>query len=224
MDRYQPTDLSRKKPSQDRARQTIETILEATAQILAEEGSARLTTNYLARKAGFSVGTIYQYFPNREAIILALIERQRQDVGRRVLAVLVSGREGSAESRIRQIVGVLHEAFNVHRRPERRLIEALLRLAAAHGIPTPPDAVARAIFQIWTEGEGRGQRPMNDSEAFVLTHAMFEVLRQATLSASPLLGSVEFEDAMIRLVLGFLRTGEREDVGPDTESPPTNAA
>lgn len=201
----QSPDLARKSPSQARAKRTIETILEATAQILAEEGSERLTTNYLARKAGFSVGTIYQYFPNREAIVLALIERQRGEVARRVQAVLAQGEGQSAEARIRNIIGALHQAFNVHRMPERRLIQALLRLAAAQGLPTPPDTVALAIHAIWTEEIETA--PPSQSEVFVLTQAVFETLRQATLQGSPLLGTAAFEEALVRMVFGFLREG-----------------
>lgn len=202
----QVPDLARKTPSQARARRTIETILEATAQILAEEGSERLTTNYLARRAGFSVGTIYQYFPNREAIILALIERQRGEVERRVQVVLAEGTEDSAEARIGRIIGALHQAFNVHRMPERRLIQSLLRLAAAQGLPNPPNTVALAIHAIWAEAHCGG-RPPSESEVFVLTQAVFETLRQATLQGSPLLGTAEFEAAILRLVLGFLCDG-----------------
>lgn len=206
MSNPQAPELARKTPSQARAKRTIETILEATAQILAEEGSERLTTNYLARKAGFSVGTIYQYFPNREAIVLALIEQQRGEVERRVLAVLVEGAGDSAEARIGRIIGALHQAFNVHRMPERRLIQSLLRLAAAQGLPNPPDTVALAIHAIWAEAHGGG-RPPSEGEVFVLTQAIFETLRQATLQSSPLLGTAQFEAALLRLVLGFLRDG-----------------
>ncbi len=207
MSEGQTPELARKNPSQARAKRTIETILEATAQILAEEGSERLTTNYLARKAGFSVGTIYQYFPNREAIILALIERQRGEIERRVQVVLAERADGSAEARIGCIIGALHQAFNVHRMPERRLIQSLLRLAAAQGLPNPPDTVARAIHAIWVEAGDDRARPPSESEVFVLTQAVFETLRQATLQGSPLLGTAEFEAAILRLVLGFLRGG-----------------
>lgn len=210
----QAPDLARKSPSQARARRTIETILQATAQILTEEGSERLTTNYLARKAGFSVGTIYQYFPNREAIVLALIERQRGEVERRVQAVLAEGAGQGAEARIRSIIGVLHQAFNVHRMPERRMIQSLLRLAAAQGLPSPPDTVARAIHAIWAETADAEVRQLSESEVFVLTQAVFETLRQATLQGSSLLGTVELEEAIVRLVLGFLRQGAaRESAG-----------
>lgn len=200
----QPIDLTRRLPAQSRARQTVETILEATAQILVEEGSERLTTNHLARKAGFSIGTIYQYFPNREAIVLALIERQREQVKRRVEAVLESGRHGTAEEKIRRIVRVLHESFSLHRMPERRLAQALIRLAAAQGLPTPPNIAAQAIVKVWMEEQGSEARPLSESETFVLNRSVIEVLRQATLQGSPLLGTAEFEEALVRLILGFL--------------------
>lgn len=57
----------RKLPTQDRAHATIEAIFQATAQIVETEGEARLTTNKVAQKAGFSIGTLYQYFPGKEA-------------------------------------------------------------------------------------------------------------------------------------------------------------
>jgi len=70
------TNLSaRKKPSQNRSQKTVRRILDAARQILRETGgtgSSRITTNHIARKAGVSVGSLYQYFPNTEAILFEL--------------------------------------------------------------------------------------------------------------------------------------------------------
>jgi len=65
----------RRKPSQERARVTVEAILEAAAQVFARHGYAAGTTNRIAERAGVSIGTLYQYFPNKDAILVALIER-----------------------------------------------------------------------------------------------------------------------------------------------------
>jgi AcrR family transcriptional regulator len=54
----------------------IATIYEAAAQILQREGEANFTTNRIAERAGFSIGTVYQYFPNKDAILLAIAERE----------------------------------------------------------------------------------------------------------------------------------------------------
>ncbi len=66
----------RKRPRQRRAQATFEAIIEASARILVELGPERLTTNAIATRAGVSVGSLYQYFPNRDAIVRALLERE----------------------------------------------------------------------------------------------------------------------------------------------------
>lgn len=65
----------RRKPRQERARVTVEAILEATAQLLVADGMAQLSTNKIAKRAGVSVGTLYQYFPDKETIVEELGKR-----------------------------------------------------------------------------------------------------------------------------------------------------
>jgi AcrR family transcriptional regulator len=65
----------RKAPRQVRSGETFEAILAAAAHILASEGAQRFTTNRVAKRAGVSIGSLYQYFPNKQAIARALVER-----------------------------------------------------------------------------------------------------------------------------------------------------
>ncbi|WP_082079409.1 TetR/AcrR family transcriptional regulator [Cupriavidus basilensis] len=67
----------RKIPQQSRAEQTVATILEAAARILETQGLQALNTNLVAQRAGVSVGSLYQYFPGKDALIVALIQRER---------------------------------------------------------------------------------------------------------------------------------------------------
>jgi AcrR family transcriptional regulator len=66
----------RKAPRQSRSGATFGAIVEAAARILAERGPRALTTNQIARRAGVSVGSLYQYFPNKLAVVRALLERE----------------------------------------------------------------------------------------------------------------------------------------------------
>lgn len=66
----------RKEPEQERSRALVEAIVEATARVLVHEGIDALTTNRVAQVAGVSVGSLYQYFPGKEAMLAALIERE----------------------------------------------------------------------------------------------------------------------------------------------------
>ncbi len=65
----------RKKPAQPRSINTCEAILEASAQVFTGLGYVRTTTNRIAERAGVSIGSLYQYFPNKDAILVALLER-----------------------------------------------------------------------------------------------------------------------------------------------------
>ena len=72
----QRTRLSpRKKPAQARARETVEVILTAAAQVFSDLGYGKATTNHIARRAGVSIGSLYQYFPNKDAVLYSLLER-----------------------------------------------------------------------------------------------------------------------------------------------------
>src|SRR5262249_61214728 len=72
----QRVDFVRRTPRQERAQDTVQVIFEATARILQREGRAALNTNYIAECAGVSVGTLYQYFPNKEAILVAMARNE----------------------------------------------------------------------------------------------------------------------------------------------------
>ncbi|MFV3126397.1 TetR/AcrR family transcriptional regulator [Niveispirillum sp. KHB5.9] len=70
----------RKVPVQERSKESIRRLLEATHRLLKRDGPKGVTTPNIARESGISVGSIYQYFPNKEAIILALYELKLADI------------------------------------------------------------------------------------------------------------------------------------------------
>jgi AcrR family transcriptional regulator len=69
------TSSPRKSPSQERSRQTVERILNAATRIFHEQGYAGTTTNDIADEADLSIGSLYQYFPNKDALLAALTKR-----------------------------------------------------------------------------------------------------------------------------------------------------
>jgi AcrR family transcriptional regulator len=80
--RLSPEIISRKEPKQARSAVLVASILEAAVQVLAKEGAHRFTTARVAEKAGVSVGSVYQYFPNKAAILFRLqSDEWRQTAG-----------------------------------------------------------------------------------------------------------------------------------------------
>ena len=97
--RRKATELDlRRTPLQARGQATFERILDATARLLDEVGTEGISTNLIAKAAGVNVATLYQYFPNKQAVLLALFQRQsdqRIDIG----ASMVEGIGGSRDWR-----------------------------------------------------------------------------------------------------------------------------
>ena len=81
----------RKLPRQSRSASTVQVIVEAAARLLEREGASGFTTNSVAEIAGVSIGSLYQYFPNKDAIIRALIEREAKLVAANARAALAAG-------------------------------------------------------------------------------------------------------------------------------------
>ncbi|EPN9528970.1 TetR/AcrR family transcriptional regulator [Cronobacter malonaticus] len=80
MHAIQPPLPPRKAPRQARSRALVEAIVEATARIFEREGAAACTTNAVAETAGVSIGSLYQYFPNRHALTAALVAREHESL------------------------------------------------------------------------------------------------------------------------------------------------
>jgi AcrR family transcriptional regulator len=87
-DRRKPQISSRKQPKQARSAGLVATILEAAVQVLAKEGAQRFTTTRVAEKAGVSVGSLYQYFPNKAAILFRLQRDEWQQTTELLRSVL----------------------------------------------------------------------------------------------------------------------------------------
>ncbi|MFC5863734.1 TetR/AcrR family transcriptional regulator [Acidicapsa dinghuensis] len=91
----QPALHPRKTPIQARSTVTVDAILEATIQVLLTLGKERLTTTAVAHRAGVSVGTLYQYFPNKRALLQACLKRHMNEIGESVLRACEQHRNAS---------------------------------------------------------------------------------------------------------------------------------
>ncbi|MBP0597498.1 TetR/AcrR family transcriptional regulator [Herbaspirillum sp. LeCh32-8] len=197
----------RKQPVQDRAQRTIETIFDATAQIVDEQGEAQLTTNKIAERAGFSIGTLYQYFPTKEAILLALIHRGRRKVMDEMQAALAKAvaQGATPEEIIRQRIRMLIESFGAGGAFKRSMIRLAWRMDHHENIMQAMREGAENIAIALAQVESPGLRAPDAAGVFVLTRAVMGVIRSASLEESPLLGTRRFEDELVRLAWGMLR-------------------
>jgi AcrR family transcriptional regulator len=194
-----PVSTMRKEPRQARSRATTDAILDAAAHILGERGWAGLTTNGVAEVAGVSIGSLYQYFPNKLALIEAVRRRHFDDV----LAVLRAAADEKI-SRQRRIAALVDGMITIHS-----------RYPAAHRVlleESPRGADSRETYDVFETACRKGYEALfrvNSRRATdvrvgaqvlagAVAGAVHEAARQGTL-ASPMLRA-----ELINLVVLFL--------------------
>src|SRR5215469_2133597 len=102
----------RRHPKQRRARQTVEAVLDAVIRILKREGIRAITTNRIAEVAGVSIGSVYQYFPDKQAIFVALHRRHIDEIDRMVERTLVDHAASSLDDLMRAMIEAMLDAHS----------------------------------------------------------------------------------------------------------------
>jgi AcrR family transcriptional regulator len=126
----------RKSASQKRSRLTVAALLEATARILVKEGFDKASTNRIAEVAGVSVGSLYQYFPSKEALVAALIDRHNQEVMQAVQGELAEAVSLPLEQAVRKLVAVAVKAHRIDPKLHRVLAEQIPRVGKLEKVET----------------------------------------------------------------------------------------
>ncbi len=139
----------RKRPRQARAAATVDAIFEATLQVLLTDGPHRLTTTRVAARAGVSVGTMYQYFPHKQALFYALNERYLDDLAETVQRACEARHGASIEDMVEALVATYWDAKT--RRPgvARALYRSVVELdneALIEAFGRRVDAATAAMF------------------------------------------------------------------------------
>lgn len=153
----------RKKPTQARAQRTVEWILESAAQIFRAEGFGA-TTNRIAARAGVSIGTLYEYFPNKEALLFTLAERHVIEAERGIATALSS--DASTPELLRALQAAIltshrypSQALKFVHAPElkarvaalRQRVLAVLEVRAFAAGDSEPRVHARVVFGLVAE-------------------------------------------------------------------------
>jgi AcrR family transcriptional regulator len=195
----------RRQPKQRRACQTVDAILEAVIRILKREGVDALTTNRIAEVAGVSIGSVYQYFPDKRAILVALHQRHIEEIDRMVETILVKHAASSLDELMRAMIGAMIDAHTT----DPKLYEVMLT-EVPHRAGGMQDFAVRLYraFLLAISSRAREVKKGRDLEkvVFVVTH-MIEALSHGAVLRRP--RGLSLEDAkaeIIRAVLAYLHS------------------
>ena len=203
-----PLTKPRKNASQDRSRATVDALVEATARILVKEGYDKASTNRIAEAAGVSVGSLYQYFPSKEALVVAVIDRHNQDIMHVVRHTLTEVASLPTEQAIRSLVAVAIEAHRIDPKLHRVLAEQIPRTGRFEHAEAF-NREAYSLFRSYLENHRDELRVVDlDMATFVCANAIEAVAHTAVLHHPEMLTDeavAKLVDETTRLIVGYLK-------------------
>ncbi len=209
-----------RKPQQERSRVTVDAILEAAAQVMREHGADALSTGAVAKRAGVSIGTLYQYFADKEAILDAIADNADAVFAAHLAAAMPRIMSAPIPEAIRL---ALEATFEV-RRKDPALVREVLRLwsrVSADKLQRVPPSINVAVTAALHARKDELGLDDPDRAAFVLITAIHAVLVSRAVDDN--FDVERVEDDVIRLALGFLRPSEpqteKKRTAPTASSP-----
>jgi AcrR family transcriptional regulator len=192
----------RRKPSQRRSQVTVAAILDAAARVFEERGFDAGTTNRVAEKAGVSIGSLYEYFPNKDALLVAVVERELERERSTLLAILAPA--ASERGLAAQLFAFVETLVELHaRRPAlHQILEQADHPPAAHAcVLRFEESLAHALAESL-----RGARPSlrdADTAAHLIVQTSESLAHRFVLRGIHDLDRAEFVRELTRLLLGY---------------------
>jgi AcrR family transcriptional regulator len=194
---------TRRAPKQGRSKALVDALLEAAARILVRDGWGALTTNRVAAEAGVSVGSLYQYYPHKDAIVAALVERLGDDMLCSLLHVGHGLRGRSVEEAVVTIVRAALEATRRDAALHRALARELPHLGALEVYERMNRRLADVLAE-WIAAEPRLAVEDPSLTAFAIVTTLDALTDQALFFRPELLDSARFTVLLERVVASLL--------------------
>jgi AcrR family transcriptional regulator len=196
----------RKLPRQPRAKATVDAIVEATTQVLLKEGYDRFTTARAAERAGVSIGSLYQYFPNKAALASAVIDRCCENFLVAFERALAAGpRRVTLAECVRAIVDVTLVSHRLAPDLHRIVLDLTPHLDVAERTATFSQAAAQAIEVMLRKHADEIAPDIDIVAAATVIETLLEALAHRALSAHPVcLGNDLLARETTRLINSYL--------------------
>jgi len=198
----------RKRPTQARSRDTVTTILNATTRILVKHGFDGLTTNAVAHAAGVSIGSLYQYFPNKEALVAALIEQHIEDMNAAITAELARVATLPIAAAARAVIELTFRAHAIDPELHRVLTEQVPRIGRLAKLRQMDEISHRMVVAMLVAR--KAELSIRDPElaAFVLECTIESIVHRAALLYPERLRDPRLVDEATLVVTRYLGVAE----------------
>jgi AcrR family transcriptional regulator len=199
-----PRTTPRKKPRQQRSQDTVDCILDATARVLCSTGYDKASTNRVAMAAGVSVGSLYQYFPSKEALVAALVDRHVAQMTTLVKGKLAEVAMAPIDVAVRTIIRTMFDAHAVDPKLHKVLIEQVPRIGKLAGV-VGVEREVEALVAVFLDARRSELRRANlDAVAFVLCRCVEAVTHASVLAELRAAEERAVEDELTDMILRYL--------------------
>jgi len=195
----------RREPRQRRSRLLVRKILDASRDILIQEGPEALTTNQVAERANVSVGSVYQYFPNKSAIVAVLVDELIASIEQETLAMLLQSPEGeTVHERSRRVIHGFVRSLLSKAEMLRALLPYVAELQALGLIQRPEDRIVETV-RSYNRDLGIEVRHLDADVAMnMAVDCISHLVGQYIVRNRPAIGGDAFADLLTDLATSFL--------------------
>lgn len=193
------------KPRQKRSRQTVGYIFEATAQLLQTTEARNLTTNHIAKRAGYSVGTLYRYFPDKRAVMFGMAQHEFMHVEQRIKQAFAGAKPQCGGDLIRIFVAALLRPFEGRRAIRGKLARSLI--GDHEFIALVYDMYERLIKRLQdrlVDFDPNSYAVINHAQRATLAGAVMGSIGMLELNRPDVLETKDHEQALNLMINGFL--------------------
>jgi len=198
------TDMKRKTHRSPKALFTIEAIYEATAQFFESKNIKKISTNKIAEKSGYSIGTLYRYFPNKERLMISMAYHERDKVLKLIENSLAEIENEPLEILIRRIVKILLGAFSGRKIIRKHLMIEIFKSGQLNVFMDAQDEIIRYILKRMETLSHDEIRPPSPEMAYVLSRSVMGVIRSMVIEDSQRWGDPLIEEELVQLIRRYI--------------------
>jgi len=194
----------RRTPRQSRSIETVKSIFEASALILQRDGVQGLTTAHIAEVSGYGLSTIYDYFPSKDAILLAMARQELDRTFRSMQKAVLSTNDQDGEAATRTLIRAMIRGFGGRQRMRGALLETMIAQGHSAELADPVDKIAALLLARSSVVALADLSRLRRESLYVLTRAIIGAIRAWAMEGEASVGPQALETELASLAQAYV--------------------
>ncbi len=205
MKNAKPLIIPRKTAKQQRSKAMVEAILEGAARVLVRMGYDKASTNKIAETAGVSIGSLYQYFPTKESIVAALIEKHILLETEQMQKKIQDLENEKAEIILQRFVQFVMGLWGKNKTLRRVFIEQVPQIGKSKSVYQYEDKIGSQLYLVLLNSLNQKIPQDFELRSFIVTKSIMGVIRSATLQHPGYLDQEDVSNQISKMILSYIK-------------------